>query len=77
MDSPHGKSIEEHLQMLTADEMLDLASELIDRARRSMPRTKKVDWDRFSGLLKHGPYPLEYQNAIRGDWASSSTRTPF
>lgn len=68
MESPRLKAIEPHLPELSQAEMLELAAELIQRARQTAPEKKAIDWDRFDGVLKHGPDALEYQRAIRAEW---------
>ena len=76
-------SLEAHIAAMTPAQMLRLASELIDRARGLVEETPVeddaaeepegkgsgvVDWNRYRGILKHGPDPLEYQRAIRAEW---------
>lgn len=65
--------LREELAKLTAEEMREVASELVERARQSeegeVPRLSgKVDWNHYRGILKHGPDPLEYQRAIQAEW---------
>ena len=66
--------LREGLAELTKSEMLQIAAELIERARRADEEDDGgegpgvVDWSQFRGLLKHGPDPLEYQRAIRAEW---------
>lgn len=62
------QQIEAKLDDLTPGEMLELAAELIERARRAGAGSQVVDWSRFGGVLSGGPEPVEYQRRSREEW---------
>ncbi|MGV3614760.1 MAG: hypothetical protein ACO1SV_05420 [Fimbriimonas sp.] len=68
MESPHLKAIESHIPALTQAEMLELAAELIERARRMATPPRRLDWEEFRGVLRHGPDPLDFQREARKEW---------
>lgn len=69
MTSPRLQAIEPLIAELSPEEMRELASELTQRASQPEDPPKKIDWERFRGVLsKDGPDPVEYQRAIRAEW---------
>ena len=71
MTTPRLRAIEPQIADLSPEELRELVNELIQRADappKEPKEPKKIDWDRFRGILKHGPDGLEYQRAIRAEW---------
>ena len=68
MTTPRLQAIEPQLAELSDEEMRELAAELIQRATQAKDKPKTVDWERFRGILKHGPDAVEYQRTIRAEW---------
>jgi hypothetical protein len=68
IESTNLRAIRPHLPHLTETEMLDLATELIQRAKAIHSPKPPVDWERFKGVISDGPDPLEYQRQIREEW---------
>ena len=67
MTSPRLQALEPFLDQLSPEEVRELAETLKQRTEPSEDKPK-IDWDRFRGILKHGPDGLEYQRSIRAEW---------
>ncbi|MFI5385114.1 MAG: hypothetical protein ACHQ50_03245 [Fimbriimonadales bacterium] len=67
MESPILKQIEQQAELLSQAEVLDLVSRLVDIAKEKAP-ARQTDLSKYSGILKHGPDPLEFQRQIRAEW---------
>lgn len=76
MESPRLKALEPLLDELSQEEVFELAAELAQRAPQVMYTPKPIDWERFRGVLKSGPDPLEYQRAIRAGWDERRLEPP-
>ena len=68
MTSPRLKAIEPLISELSREEIHELTAVLNARAGQPTYEPKPIDWDRFDGIIKNGPDPLEYQKAIRAEW---------
>lgn len=67
MTTPRLQAIEPQLAELSPEEMRELAAELNHRAGPPEYLAKPVDWERFRGVIKNGPDPLEYQREVRAE----------
>ena len=68
MTTPRLRTLEPLLDELSPEEMRELVAELTQRAGQFGDTAKPIDWEKYRGLLKHGPDAVEYQRAIRTEW---------
>ena len=61
------EEIEAILPTLTGSQLLRLAQKVLAQARTVVEPPQTIDWEAYRGVLRHGPDPLEYQNAVRGE----------
>jgi hypothetical protein len=68
MESPELRAIESKIPSLSADELLRLAGEMFQAARKLPPTPREIDWKRYVGVLTSGPDPVEFQRNVREEW---------
>lgn len=68
MTAPRLQALQPLLDQLSPEEVSELAESLKKRTELPEDKPKKIDWERFDGILKHGPEGVEYQRAIRAEW---------
>ena len=67
MESPIMRTIELQLPNLSQSEILSLAARLIALAQERVDRPADSDLSKYSGILNHGPDPLDFQQTIRSE----------
>ena len=61
--------LERQVALLSREDQLALAAWVLDRLRAKRPSSPApIEWTKYSGILKHGPDPLEYQTRVREEW---------
>jgi len=62
------RTIEQQLPNLSQAEILSLAARLIAIAQERVKRPAESDLSKYSGILNHGPDPVDFQKLIRAEW---------